>query len=498
MGENFRRKARLVANGNETETPASLTYSSVVSRDSVRIALLLASLNELEVLACDIQNAYLTADCREKIYIIAGPEFGSEEGSIMVIRKALYGLKSSGAAFRAHLAETLYDLSYLPSKADPDVWIRPALKENGFEYYEMTLVYVDDIMCISHDPKATMMGIQATFKLKDDKIEKPENYLGAQIMQKVIDGRECWAMTSEQYVKAAIANVEATLNERGQRLPSKATTPMQANYRPELDTSAELKLEGMRYYQELIGVLRWAIELGRIDIAMEVSMLSTHLALPREGHLQQVYHVFAFLKNKPKRTIAFDSQHPDIDESRFIKCDWHDFYRGAKEPIPGDAPEPRGNVVSTHCFVDADHAGNRVTRRSQSGILLFVNRAPVIWYSKRQNTVETSTFGSEFVAMRIAVELTEALRYKLRMFGVPIEGPTNVFCDNEAVTKNAIFPESTLKKKHNAIAYHRTREAVAAGTIRVAKEDGKTNLADVLTKPLPQATKDFLCDRFMY
>ena len=102
------------ANGNETETPAALTYSSVVSRDSVRIALLAASLNELEVLACDIQNAYLTADCREKIYIIAGPEFGSEEGNIMVIRKALYGLKSSGAAFRAHLAETLYDLSYLP------------------------------------------------------------------------------------------------------------------------------------------------------------------------------------------------------------------------------------------------------------------------------------------------------------------------------------------------------------------------------------------------
>ena len=498
MGENFRRKARLVANGNETETPASLTYSSVVSRDSVRIALLVASLNELEVLACDIQNAYLTADCREKIYIIAGPEFGSEEGSIMVIRKALYGLKSSGAAFRAHLAETLYDLNYLPSKADPDVWIRPAIKPDGFKYYEMTLVYVDDIMCISHDPKATMKGIQATFKLKDDKIEKPENYLGAQLSQSIIEGRECWTMTSEQYVKAAIANVETALDKSGQRLPSRATTPITAGYRPELDTTAELNLSGVRYYQELIGVLRWAVELGRIDILMEVSMLSSHLALPREGHLQQVYHVFAFLKNKPKRTLAFDPQHPDIDESRFVKCDWHDFYRGAKEPIPGDAPEPRGNVVSTHCFVDADHAGNRVTRRSQSGILLFVNRAPAIWYSKSQNTVETSTFGSEFVAMRIAVELVESLRYKLRMFGVPIEGPTNVFCDNEAVTKNVINPESTLKKKHNSIAYHRAREAVAAGTIRVTKEDGKTNLADVLTKPLPQATKDFLCDRFMY
>jgi Reverse transcriptase (RNA-dependent DNA polymerase) len=111
MGENFRRKARLVANGNETETPAALTYSSVVSRDSIRIALLVASLNQLDVLACDIQNAYSMADCREKIYIIAGPEFGSLEGCIMIIRKALYGLKSSGAAFRAHLAETLYDLN---------------------------------------------------------------------------------------------------------------------------------------------------------------------------------------------------------------------------------------------------------------------------------------------------------------------------------------------------------------------------------------------------
>jgi hypothetical protein len=99
MSENFWRKARLVANGNEIETPAALTYSSVVSRESVRIALLLASLNDLEILACDIQNAYLTANCREKVYVIAGPEFGSEAGSVMIIRKALYGLKSSGAAF---------------------------------------------------------------------------------------------------------------------------------------------------------------------------------------------------------------------------------------------------------------------------------------------------------------------------------------------------------------------------------------------------------------
>ena len=92
MGENFRQKARMVAGGHTTKTPATLTYSSVVSRDSVRIALTIAALNELEVLSCDIQNAYLTAQCREKIWTQAGPEFGLDTGKIMIVVRALYGL----------------------------------------------------------------------------------------------------------------------------------------------------------------------------------------------------------------------------------------------------------------------------------------------------------------------------------------------------------------------------------------------------------------------
>ena len=108
-----------------------------------------------------------------------------------------------------------------------------------------------------------------------------------------------------------------------------------------------------------------------------------------------------------------------------------------------------------------------------------------MWYSKRQNTVETSTFGSEMVALRQAVEMVEGLRYKLRMMGIDIDGPTSVLCDNESVVKNATHPESTLKKKHVAVAYHRVREAQAAGICRIAHEPGETNLADVPTKLLP-------------
>jgi hypothetical protein len=136
------------------------------------------------------------------------------------------------------------------------------------------------------------------------------------------------------------------------------------------------------------------------------------------------------------------------------------------------------------CFDNADHAGNCITRRSQTGILIFLNRAPIIRYSKAQNTIESSTFGAEFVATKMAVELIEGLRYKLRMFGIPIDGPVNTFVDNNSVMLNTTIPTSTLKKKRNSIAYHRVRELIAAGVIRIAKVSGKKNLADMLTKPL--------------
>ena len=130
-------------------------------------------------------------------------------------------------------------------------------------------------------------------------------------------------------------------------------------------------------------MLRWMVELGRVDILLETSLMSAHLTLPRLGHLEQLIHIFGYLKAHPKRKLAFDAAHPNIDERRFKKYDWYDFYRGAKEAIPTDCPEVLGNSMSTHFFVDADLAGNLISRRSQTGVLIFCNRALVIWHSKR-------------------------------------------------------------------------------------------------------------------
>ena len=174
-------------------------------------------------------------------------------------------------------------------------------------------------------------------------------------------------------------------------------------------------------------------------------------------------------------------------------------YPDAVEDLPPNVPLPRGKPLSMFVFVDSDHAGDKVTRRSQTGILLYLNSAPIVWYSKRQATVESSTFGSEFVALRVASELIISMRYKLRMMGVPIEGPAHVFCDNEAVYKNSSIAHSTLKKKHNSICFHRVRECVAAGIQVVHKVDSTSNLSDdILTKSLPAFLRKKLRSFIMY
>ena len=207
------------------------------------------------------------------------------------------------------------------------------------------------------------------------------------------------------------------------------------------------------------------------------------------GHLDAVFRIFWYLKcalqNKRVARISFDPSIPEVDERLFnyFEVDhWRDFYPDAEEAIPDNVPTPRGRPIDMSCYVDANHAGNMMNRRSHSGVLLYLCNTPVIWYSKRQNTVEVSSFGSEFIALRVAEQMIEALRYKLRSFGVPINGPTNVFCDDRSVVTNSTIPSSTLNRKHNAICYHKVREAQAARIVRIAWIEGEYNKADILTK----------------
>jgi len=179
----FTRKARFVAGGHIKDPPTEITYSSVVSRDSISIEFLIAALNDLDLAAADIGNAYLQAETKEKIYAIAGPEFGEFQGRTMIIIRALYGLKSSEAAWHDHFEQTLHDLGFQTSYEDPDVWMHPEVKGNGFMHYEYILVYVDDLLIISHQAMLIVNTFKSQYRLKDDEVGKPKTYLGAHVKE---------------------------------------------------------------------------------------------------------------------------------------------------------------------------------------------------------------------------------------------------------------------------------------------------------------------------
>jgi len=190
--------------------------------------------------------------------------------------------------------------------------------------------------------------------------------------------------------------------------------------------------------------------------------------------------------------MVFDDKYVNWYDRDFAEYDWTDFYVDIKEDIPFNAPEPRGMPVQINAFIDANHAQNKITRCSHTGILIYLNKAPIIWYSKAQKTVETSTFGSEYNALRTGTEQIKLLHYKLHMMGVPIEGPDNVLVNNDSVVKNSTIPSSTLQKMHNSICYHFVREAVAAKCIRITYIPSGENLVDMFTKPLGASKlKDF-------
>jgi hypothetical protein len=173
--------------------------------------------------------------------------------------------------------------------------------------------------------------------------------------------------------------------------------------------------------------------------------------------------VFTYLGLHHNAIVLFDPTHPSVDMGTFIKTDWNSMYGDVKEMITSDAPVSDGKEVDLHLFVDSDHAGEQFTRRSRTGFVIYLSMVPIVCFSKHQPTVESSVFGAEFVAMKNGIETCRGLRYKLRMMGVALSGPTYVYGDNIYVVHNTHRPESVLKKKSNSICYHAVHDSSAMG-----------------------------------
>jgi hypothetical protein len=208
--EDFWRKARFVAGGHTPYTPHPIIYASVVSRESVRIALTLAALNDLDVKMDYIENAYLTTPITEKVWTVLGPEFGDDAGKRAIIVRDMYGLRSASAAFINHLAECMKHLGWHPFRADMDLWMKAETRpDDGVLYWAYISIYVDDILCVHHDPSYPLAELDEYFKMKEGSIQVQTFYLGAKLKKTVLpNGLVAWGMSSSKYVQSAVQNVK--------------------------------------------------------------------------------------------------------------------------------------------------------------------------------------------------------------------------------------------------------------------------------------------------
>ncbi len=258
---------------------------------------------------------------------------------------------------------------------------------------------------------------------------------------------------------------------------------MEKNDHPELDTSELLDAYGIRRYQSLIGTLQWTVTLGRFDIATAVMTMSSFRIAPRQGHLNRVKRICGYLAKMKHGFIRVRTNEPDYSSLPEPNYDWsRTVYGDVKEELPHNAPRPLGKRVIHTAYKDANLYHDLTTGKVVTGVIHMINQTITGWFSKKQGTVETATYGSEFVAARIAVQQIMALRLTLRYLGVPIKGETYLFGDNESVVTSGSIPHSQLSKRHHGLSYHFVREAVASDMVSFHHLSGDLNPADVLSK----------------
>ncbi|CAJ1939745.1 unnamed protein product, partial [Cylindrotheca closterium] len=190
-----------------------------------------------------------------------------------------------------------------------DVWRRPCQRKDGSKYYEYILVYTDDVIAILENPKAIMDKLNNFFVLKPDLIKEPTTYLGATISKHKLDGDDyfTWVIGSEAYLQESLRVVKKQIAPMQLTLKKKVYSTLPTGYKPELDSTPFVDDDTAIFYMQLIGILRWLVELGRI----EVSMLLTYNTMPCEGHFHAALHIFVYLQKYPDRVLVMDCGYAD-------------------------------------------------------------------------------------------------------------------------------------------------------------------------------------------
>ena len=364
-------KARPVADGHLTKEP-------VVSLRSLRIVVFLSQLNDLEIWGADVGNAYLEAYTDPNLCIIVGPEFKALQVHLLIMIKTLHGTRSGGARWHDRLSDILQELKFKPSKADPDVWMRP---EPGGTCYEYIAVYVDDLAIAAKDPQPFCNELKKKYNLKLKGVGPLEYHLGCTYKK---DPNGTLAADPRRYVNKILESYERMFKEK----PRKSRPPLEGGDHPELHTPELCDEHQTNQFQTLAGQLQWLISPGHFDIAVHVMSLSRFRAQPRKGHLDRAKRIVGYLLFLPDGAIRFRTGEPDFSSLNDQEYDWtRSVYSGACEQIPHDIPKPLGEHGQTTHYVDANLHHDHATGKAVTAVLHFLNQTPIDAYSKRHHLV---------------------------------------------------------------------------------------------------------------
>jgi hypothetical protein len=502
-------KARCCAVGCGVDSGPLNRYFSVVDHSHARAVMTKALADGAELRIVDVKSAYVTCRAQEKVWVAAlGPEFGEYAGKSAIVAGNLYGLNTAGAVWAASCRSKLLKMGFAQSAHDRAVYYREITTDDGPEY-EYICTYVDDFILASKKMDELVEELAETWEFKHStNMEGGVRYVGADCKRNLTS--KTLEIHCQTYIREALEHIEDFSKEEAKNgnkvfhLPTVLRdTPMLDDDHPETLEGDEAELLGeadTRIYQSYIGALNWCCTLCRIDVEYAVTALSAYNAAPRMGHASRVMRIWGYLKKHPNLGIKLDpTDFFDVDTT-FSPQQRNDLqleYGDLQEEVDPSDPRPLGKALTLTGFADADHAHNKLDRRSTTGRIIFLGRGTLAWKSKRQVGCEGSSYGSELRAMSATATELRGYRMFLRGIGIAVKGPSLLFVDNAAALFAATNLATTLKAKHLSIDYNSVRELSAWGVIHPEKTASEDNLADILTKPTGGTTFGRLIGQLM-
>jgi transposase InsO family protein len=454
-------KARSVARGfMQTSNSYAEVSSPTLYHPTLRVILAFATHHNYNIIASDVDAAYLQADLKEEIYIRSPDGFtGEAKGRILKLNKALYGLKQSGNAWHHTLINALRKLNY-KSHEGTDACLFHKKSKTGRPI--IINIYVDDLLTMYHDldkleAEADKKSLASMFKMKD--LGEVKQFLGMRFTRDRKKGT--LSIDQAEYTKEILKRFgfsecrEAPSPACSGTITVSTTLPKESSHRPMVSASN---------YRQAIGALQWLAQITRFDIAHAVGSASRYTAAPTPEAIESVKRILRYLRGKPDLSITFRSSslsHPQLT-----------------------------------IYSDADWAGDASTASSTTGILVLINDTPVYWCSRKQHTISLSSTEAEYVAASEASRENAWIRNILEALGCTLP-PTPLHCDNRTAIQLVEEQNTTDRRKHINVKYHYIRQEARDNKIKLGWVGTADQMADIFTKPLPILTFTKLRDRII-